>query len=232
MSMPQTRETMWALPICPDGSHLNATTNHFHYSKDKDYLKHRPLPYVRYRGESKKRSEMAEHPNNVDGGWQMSDGEGDTSEHTQSDSAEEEQNAVHSEDEEKASHVPPPQLIRLPAPHERFEENLDLCIPGNICVGLAQTCEGPSPYIFVGTITSVNKAGREFMMKPMQCTEDSWTKECVAAKWHTTTSRSVQKQPHYAVMAYGKKVNNDRTLPKGMQKSVEKRTNIVWYSKP
>jgi hypothetical protein len=228
MSLPQTRKTMWSLPVSPKGSHLDATTNHFHFSKDKEYQKHRPMPAVRYRGESKKGSQVMEHPSMMDGGWMESSDENDVSPANHSG----EDQADHSGDHPEAEHKEqsPARPREALSVHERFEEDFAQCIPGNVCVGLASTTEGPTPYIFVGIIKSVDREKREFMMKPFQCTKDSWLKECIDAKWNKTTNIALQMQPHYAVMAYNKKINDSRSLPKAMKDKVLARGNIVWYS--
>jgi hypothetical protein len=67
--LPETASTLWALPICPNGSHIAATQNEYHYSGDKTLMANRRLPRFRYKGDGAGQCDMDVHPNNNDGGW-------------------------------------------------------------------------------------------------------------------------------------------------------------------
>jgi flagellar biosynthesis GTPase FlhF len=254
MSAPATRKTMWALPICPKDSHLAASTNHFHYSTDDAALRKRRLPTFRYKAESKKKAEVANHPNNVDGGWRAEENSDEDNESDATDESSERSSAASSTEEEKSpanrnpakkkapmrssaassSEEEKSPAIRNPAKkkapmRERFEENFDKCVVGSIAVGLAQPLQGPSPYIFLGKIISVDRETREFEMKPYRCTTDSWKYEARLAKWHAHAKDKITTQPHYAVMAYSPALTKGHCLTAIAKRSVEQRTGVVWH---
>jgi hypothetical protein len=218
MSLPPTRKSMWSLPICPNGSHLDATTNHFHYSTDKAVIARRRLPSVRYRNEKRDDCEVGGHPNNVDGGWVAEE-------------TEEEEDGIdpsNNEDEKEDGGQKGPPAVDPGPLRERFEEDFSKCKKGSICVGLAQTSEGPTPYLFAGKILSVDESARTFTMQPYRCTMNPWRKESVRAAWHRQPGEPPEEQPHYAVMAYTKKMKQDHKMPAPVITSVERRDGIVW----
>ena len=287
MTLPQTRKTMWSLPLCPNNSHLDATTNHFHYSGDAALLEGRRLPGIRYKDESRKNCELANHPNNVDGGWvpdiaeepvneddapdaeadrenndnlnentETDDDNDDAEKHPGEHNLAEDAGGSGSEEEDgennDGDYVPdhekeddsssasasdtgpelPPPVNQQPAMIERFEEDFQGCKPGNYCVGLAQTAHGPSPYIYLGQIKTVDQKARKFMYKPLRSTTDSWLPACVNKKWHPAPGKAdLVETHHYGVMSYFKKMNSNNKIPKAAQRSVDSRTNIVWYKK-
>jgi hypothetical protein len=208
-SLPDTHTSLWTLPTCPRGSHLNATTNHFHYSGDAALLEHRILPRMRYRDEKARDCEVANHAQNGNGGGWVPDEPEDVSENK------------NSGDERE-------QKINIPAPMiERFEEDFKECKVGTYCVGLAHAKTGPTPYIFMGRITEVNTPNKTMTMKPYTCTKSSWKPACLDSKWHQHAKTTPQLQPHYAIMAYFPKMNKSKLLPGSVREKVRDRT-IVW----
>jgi hypothetical protein len=206
-SLPPTHTSLWTLPECPKGSHLNATTNHFHFSTDAAVMKNRVLPKMRYTDEKAKDCEVANHElNGRDGGWV--------------DEEPEEDMGKESADEEGKR--------QPPAMTERFEEDFKECKVGAFCVGLAEASSGPTPYIFMGKITSVDSATKTMTLVSFNSTKDSWKKECLHHKWHLQGGDVRIQQPHYAVMGYFAKENKDKKLPKAIRTKVLQRTNIKW----
>jgi len=61
-SLPPTRASMWSVPEGPNGEHALATKNIYHVSSDVAMFDSRPLPYIRWGNQSKKDSEVADHP--------------------------------------------------------------------------------------------------------------------------------------------------------------------------
>ena len=119
----------------------------------------------------------------------------------------------------------------------RFEEDFKMCKPNSYCVGLAEAASGPSPYIFVGLIISVekakdNKGFHQITMHDLRCTSDPWAKGCLNKQWHRqkTSATAIQVRPHYSVMCYSTKLNSNGRLPKAMKDAVDKREgSIVWH---
>jgi hypothetical protein len=136
--------------------------------------------------------------------------------------------AASSSEEEKSPANRNPAKKKAPM-RERFEENFDKCVVGSIAVGLAQPLQGPSPYIFLGKIISVDRETREFEMKPYRCTTDSWKYEARLAKWHAHAKDKITTQPHYAVMAYSPALTKGHCLTAIAKRSVEQRTGVVWH---
>jgi hypothetical protein len=66
--LPDTHTSLWTLPTCPRGSHLNPTTNHFQYSGDAALLANHVLPRMRYRDEKADDCEVSNHEQNGRGG--------------------------------------------------------------------------------------------------------------------------------------------------------------------
>jgi hypothetical protein len=205
--LPDTHASLWTLPTCPIGSHLNATTNHFHYSGDAALLANRVLPRMRYQDEKADHCEVSNHPQNGrSGGWVR-------------DGPEEEEDDSEHENEQKRN-VPEPMV-------ERFEEEFKLCKVGSFCVGLAHATTGPTPYVFMGCITEVNTAERTMMMKPYNSTLASWDPACIDSKWHRHGNGITISQPHYAIMAYFPKENKSHELPAVVKNKVRSRA-IEW----
>jgi hypothetical protein len=193
-----------------------ASTNVYHCCTDEALLHQRPLPKVRYQDEKANNCEVANHRNNIDGGWQPEEKEEkEPSENKEGDGG----NPDDPSDNDDEGQV----MV------ERFEEDFSKCRRNMYCVGLAQASSGPSPYIFVGKITSVDKDARTFCMKELKCTKDPWKQECMAAPWHPGTD-PVTTKPHYAVMAYLPKLNQGGKLTKAAKEAVEERRHIEWHS--
>jgi hypothetical protein len=231
-TLPDKRESLWELPISADGCHLVARENNFHFSGDQTLLAQRPLPRVRYADEPQDSGEVDHHPNaQRREGWVPDAPD-------VADDAESDESAAEPEDPDGA---PPADAQEASAEEDqqtaevwRFEEDFKECKPGNICVGLASTLNGPSPYIFVGQITSVNRQTRVFSMVPFGCNADTWKETCLGANWYRTRSkanqvRAEEKKPHYAVMAYTSKLLERGRLPKKCRQKVEQRT-IAWHA--
>jgi len=111
-----------------------------------------------------------------------------------------------------------------------------MCKPDSYCMGLAEAAAGPSPYIFVGLIVSVEKAKdkksfHQVTMHDLRCTSNPWNKGCIDKQWHRSNNQSVVARPHYSVMCYTKKLNNNGRLPKAMKDALAKRDgSIVWHA--
>jgi hypothetical protein len=202
-SLPQNRAALWSLPICPNGSHEVARQNQFHYSADEALLQNRPLPRVRYVDERAHNCEVARHRNNIDGGWRQ-----------------EEPPVVNNEQEAGNGNGDANRMV------ERFEEDFKLCKPHTYCLGLAEAEEGPTPYLFVGKITSVDKETRLFKMKHLRCTKDPWEKESLTAGWNTVPRQVELEMPHYAVICYIPTLNKSGKLPKAAKDAVALRNNL------
>ena len=239
-SLKNERATLWALPLCPNGSHLEATSNKYHFVGDAALLRNRRLPRFRYEDEKAGDCEVAHHPqgNRDHQGWQYDDG-GHSDDEDDRHAEREAPNDDHREGrpEEKKSnegdniptHGPGPRLMR-------FEEDFKMCKPDSYCMGLAEAEAGPSPYIFVGLIVSVEKAKdkksfHQVTMHDLRCTSNPWNKGCIDKQWHRSNNQSVVARPHYSVMCYTKKLNNNGRLPKAMKDALAKRDgSIVWHA--
>jgi len=243
-TLPDERETLWALPFSADGCHKAARQNQFHFSGDKALLEQRVLPRVRYANEPNDEGEVDHHPHaRRDAGWVPDAPDAEEGvESDESNSAPEEKEGVESVEEndggesaEETNAVEPIEVEDannevLPQPGEvwRFEENFKECKVNKFCVGLAETTKGPSPYIFVGKITSVNKDTKYITMTSYTCTGDSWKKECLDKAWNRPAKKVKNtSRPHYAIMAYANSLLFRGKLPKQVKTKVSQRA-IVW----
>jgi hypothetical protein len=241
-SLKDERATLWALPVCPNGSHLEATSNKYHFMGDAAMLQNRRLPRFGYADEKAADREVAHHPqgNRDNQGWTYDDDAGpgapldERAEHKEPSDNHKEKRHEEKERKEPDKTPPPDPEPRL----MRFEEDFKMCKPGSYCVGLAEAASGPSPYIFVGLIISVEKAKdkksfHQITMHDLRCTSDPWTKGCLDKPWHRskTHATAIQVRPHYSVMSYSTKLNNNGRLPKAMRDAVGKREgSIVWHT--
>ena len=216
------RKALWTLPKGERGEEVAATSNLHHFSGDQELMDRRRLPSVRYAGEKARSCEVSRHPNNVDGGWRQEevtvpDQHGDGDRNNQEDNEEEKTN--------------PSSALDRPTsrPAWYYEVDFQECKQGLTVVGLAESTEGPSPYIFVGKILSVDPEKRTFRMQRWQCNKDTWLATCLEGKWFAPQGRSDdQEYPHYSVLKYIKSVNKSGTLPKQVIRDIEDR-NISWY---
>jgi hypothetical protein len=223
-NLPPVRASLWALPAGPGGEHHAAANTTFHFSNDQALMESRRLALVRYADE---RSQVVHHPNNADrqelrgqGAWvQEEDEEKNTESEAAPDaSAPSNQTAAAATADSEANNVKA----------WRFEEEFDQCRPDMHCIGLVETSVGPSPYVFVGKITSVNLTDKTFKYKPYRCTADPWTIACLDKPWHVQPARNLEEEnPHYSVMHYFKKLNNNKKIPKQAAAAVRKRA-IQW----
>ena len=244
MSRPHSRRAMWSLPHCPNSSHIAAISNQYHFAGDQDILNARPLPRFRYNDESRNNCEVARHHNNLGPGWRpdvaqhVPEEPKDTSSDEDLDNPEPEGGPNYDDHgwvredaaEDNASEGGAEEGTSKPAAAVmRFEEDFNMCKRTHFCVGLAETTKGPSPYIFVGKITHVDPVGKTLNIKPLHCTEDTWSKDCLHGGWFIHPQDPTQNQPHYAIMGYAKKLNRNNKLPRALINKVEERTNIVWH---
>ena len=244
-------KVLWMLPSGHHGEHIAATSNIHHFSGDQDVLSHRALPMVRYRGETRRNCEVAQHGNNVDGGWRR---EQSASNRRQA-SSETERARETAPDADRPQQPPDDNSAREAitdadagvehsateqvsqtendAPPETewyFEEDFDQCKEGSIAVGLAETAAGPSPYIFVGQILNVNQSERTISVQPFSCTEDPWKEICVQGRWRKQRQNKENPPvtyPHFSVLKYTDKLNKNGTMPVLVKKSIESR-QIKW----
>jgi len=225
-SLPKTRTTLWKLPFSEDGCHKDATENAYHNSGDQSLLDSRPLPRFRYEDEKKSECEVAHHPNVGGQGWvqdeEEDEGDGGEGESEEEKEVDGEENV---EGREAAEQDAQPQRDTV----WRFEEDFKECKKGSFCVGLAETKEGPSPYIFVGKIKSFDKDTKELTLKPYKCNVDPWSKNCIDKMWNRPPNPKDEKRPHYAVISYVPRLLDRGNLPKKAKDNVAKR-NIVWCS--
>jgi hypothetical protein len=97
-----------------------------------------------------------------------------------------------------------------------------------LCVGLAEADKGPTPFIFVGKITTVNPQERTFKMKPMRCRIHPWTAACAKAVWYMPSRNQVNEEyPHYAVLGYVKSWTKNGKIPAPVQRGISERA-IMW----
>ena len=219
-SQGETREVLWSLPKGDNDEHISGRSNIHHFSRDQELLNSRALPYVRYNGEKRKSCEVGRHGNNVDGGWRE--------EQVSSTSSSSGIPQIVSLDAQADEDIQEPPL------QERrnwyFEVGFDKCKIDHFAVGLAETTEGPSPYIFVGKIISVDTQTRTFEMKPWRCRQNPWDAACVNAMWYKVRGKvAPQQNPHYAVLCYAAKWNGSGYMPKDVKNSIKER-NIEWSS--
>ena len=105
----------------------------------------------------------------------------------------------------------------------RFEEDFNKCQVHRFCIGLGVTSAGPSPYVFVGKIISVNREEKTFKCKPFKCTVDPWTPACLDKPWHAHPQDDEDKNPHYSVMHYFAKLKQNKAIPKAAKDAVQAR---------
>ena len=246
MSLPTERSSLWSLPEGKNGEHIVATNNSFHFSNDPEILASRSLPLMRYADEPSRRSQIHHHPNNS-GGWV--DQRVESKVNPQHDS-EVKGNGVNipsrsdsiseSESEPEAGWVDEsleqgpesnqglePETSNRRNPRWRFEEDFALCKVGYYCVGLNEAPAGPSPFVFVGKILDVDIQSKAFKYKPLKCTADPWTQECLRKPWHDHRMEE-DSNPHYSVMYYFKALTKGNKLPAAGVKRISER-NIQWY---
>ena len=230
-SLPDEHATLWHLPVCPRGSHSAATTNKFHYSRDAAILSSARIPLVRYADRSAQNSEVAGHPNNVvGGGWVNEDGAIDGADNANGVAGEDNTANVGGEAEAEPG-AGAAEAAGDQEPLRRYEEPIAGCKKDEFAVGMAETNEGPSPYIFVGKIVETQLGAKPyptFTMIHYIPTKDSWSEQCLtsACKWNRHKKETVT-QPHYSVMKYFNRLNRDGSLPAAIRKAVEER-KINW----
>ena len=99
-------------------------------------------------------------------------------------------------------------------------------------MGLAETTNGPSPYIWVGKVVRVCSENKTFTTKSLLCTIDTWKEECVThGSWFMPASKKNQKEEtvkHYSVMAYFPSLTRQNKLPAAAKNAVDKR-EIKWF---
>ena len=226
-SCPDEHATLWRLPVCPRDSHLDATTNKFHYSRDAAILSSGRIPMVRYADRSVRSAEVAGHPNNVvGGGWVNEDAAVDGANEANGRARGDNTANVRAEDEAEPAEEPV-----NGEPLRRYEEPIEGCKRDEFAVGMAETNSGPSPYIFVGKIVETQldaKPYPTFTMISYIPTKDSWSEQCLrpVCKWNRHNNDKVT-QPHYSVMKYFNRLNRDGSLPAAIRKAVEER-KINW----
>ena len=102
-------------------------------------------------------------------------------------------------------------------------------------MGLAQTIQGPTPYIFVGKITDKPSQDEEFPTfeyKPYKCTKNPWSKDCLEAKWYAPKGKVPNERvPHYSVIKYVAKLKQGGKLPADVLAKIHA-TKIKWYRPP
>lgn len=232
--LPIENATLWKLPVCPKNSHLEATTNVFHYSRDAAILSSSRIPLVRYANERVRNAEVSRHPNNMGGnGWvpEHADAKESKEDADGSHVSQGEEEATGSEAQEaqdRGTHDAP----EMKEPLRRYEEELSGCKKGSMVVGMAEARTGPSPYIFVGKIVETQPEAKPyptFTMVSFVPTKDNWTEACIgpACKWHKHSSDRVTK-PHYSVMKYFPNLNKSNTLPAAVRSAINER-EIEWH---
>jgi hypothetical protein len=232
-SLPEERSSLWALPIGANGEHHAATNNAHHYSADDQLLASRRLALVRYADE---RSQVVDHPNNVapaSGGWVPEADEpagGEWVPEEVDDAVEENDGQDHGVEAEnvQAAAEARSQLRVCDANRVwRFEEDFKKCQVNKFCIGLGVTTAGPSPYVFLGKITSVNQDEKTFKCKLFKCTVDPWTPACLDKPWHAHPQDDEDENPHYSVMHYFAKLKQNKAIPKAAKDAVDNR-RIQW----
>ena len=215
-NLPQVRASLWALPVGPQGEHHSATNTTFHFSNDQALMESRRLALVRYADE---RSQVGNHPNNAvqdgAGGWVQEENSVENPEAAPAPAA-----SVPGDPDGEAA-------ISEANRVWRFEEDFSKCVKNAYCVGLVETSVGPSPYVFVGKITSVNKKEKTFRYKPHTSTVDPWTITCLEKPWHIQPGSTYEENPHYSVMFYFKMLKQNKAIPKKAADAVKSR-NIQW----
>ena len=221
--LPDDHSSLWKLPVCPNNSQRAATSSQFHFSRDSGILANAPLPMVRHRGVPVSRSAIARHPNNMEGNGWVREEEKDAAEDSVPEAAED---IDHGEVDRPAPAANAGEVPR------RYEEKLSECIVGSMVVGLSTTTKGPTPYIFVGKIIAVQKNARpypKFTMVPYNCIADNWTPACLVKKWNKARTTLRTELPHYSVIKYFPKLNNNTNIiPKTIARAVRER-EIKWY---
>ena len=219
-NLPAERSSLWSLPVGANGEHNSATNIEHSYSCDQQLLDSRRLAQIRYEDE---RSQVVHHPNNAapsgdrsGSGWVLDeeenyDGglEGGGSGGRRLEAA-----GVAQSEASRAW---------------RFEEDFSKCQVGKFCIGLNEASVGPSPYLFVGKITSVNLDDKTFEYKRYRSTVDPWTEACLAKPWHTHSKDGTDRNPHHSVIAYFKNLKQNKQIPKAAANAVQSR-NISWPS--
>ena len=228
--LPATRAALWSLPEGSNGEHKIATSNTFHFSNDQEILASRSLPLMRYADESSRRSQINHHPNN-NGGWVDERGADETKVDDNGAKVDDDilSESSASEDHGDGGWVNESRdAAEAPSPRWRFEEDFAQCKVGHYCVGLNETSSGPSPYMFVGKIVAVNSENRTFRYKPLKCTADSWSAECLKKPWHDHRLEE-DCNPHYSVMFYCKALTKTNKIPAAGVRKIHER-NISWYT--
>jgi hypothetical protein len=232
-ALPEERSSLWALPIGANGEHHVATNNEHHYSTDDQLLASRRLALVRYADE---RSQVVDHPNNVAparGGWVPEadePAEGEWVPEEVDDAVEEkdgQDHGVEADDVQAAADARSQLRVCNANRVWRFEEDFKKCQVNKFCIGLGVTATGPSPYLFVGKITSVNQDEKMFKCKPFKCTVDPWTPACLDKPWHAHPHDDEDENPHYSVMHYFPKLKQNKAIPKAAKDAVYNR-RIQW----
>ena len=223
-SLPAERSSLWRLPVGANGEHDSATNNEHHYSGDQRLMDSRRLALVRYADEP---SQVVHHPNNNnalldEGGWVE-----DSEEEQPQAGWVQEEGENHDQDLDGGESGGPVALSEANRAW-RFEEDFSKCKVGTFCIGLNETSEGPSPYVFVGKVTSVNQDDKTFQYKRYYSTADSWKEACLTKPWHPRSSQdSTDENPHHSVMKYFKQLNKNNRLPKSVIDAVLER-KIPW----
>ena len=226
-ALPKDHATLWRLPVCPRNSHLDATANKFHYSMDAAVLASARIPLVRPRGIRADNCEAARHPNNMAGnGWVVEEQE----EKQVVEEQEEKEVVEEQEAREVVEVVGVVEEQQEEHNNRRFEEMLSECTVGVMAVGMCEATSGPSPYIFVGQVVSVERDAKPypmFTMVPFNCVADSWHPDCLHRRWNK--ARGQVRFPHYSVMQYFPRLNkNSNQIPRKVVGEVQKR-NIKWH---
>ena len=234
-TLPNEHSTLWHLPVCPKKSHLAATTNVFHYSRDAAILSSSRIPLMRYANERVRNAEVSRHPNNMGGnGWvpepadKGEDAKENNEEAGDGDKGQEDHTEAASSSEARAKG----DAAERKEPLRRYEEELSGCKIGRMVVGMAETSTGPSPYIFVGKIIATQHEAKPYPTFDMVSyipTKDNWTEKCIesSCKWHRHNSGKVNK-PHYSVMKYFTTLNRTHTIPATVRDAIKER-EIEWH---
>ena len=241
-----TREALWSLPVGLEGEHIAATRNLQHYTTDPEVSARAPIPNVWYQDEHK--AEMRQARRNKKAGQWVADDEPSAPVAEQPQARVAEAPSLQSDLQARAADKPQARAAEAPsqqsdrqaqendanAPPQprRFEVPFDECKVNRFCVGLAETTNGPSPYIWVGKVLRVCSENKTFTTKSLLCNIDTWKEECVTlGSWFMPASKKNQTEEtvkHYSVMAYFPNLTKQHKLPAAAKKAVDER-EINWF---
>ena len=229
-TLPQEkRDTMWALPVGPNGEHVAAVTNHFHVSLDREHRGNAPFPMMRYADETVEGCEMANHAR---GQAAIRVGERNK--------------------KRKAAKAPGKKVpAKKPSPGAdvgrgtggawqkdddgvngyRFDVDFRACKKGTFVLCVVVHESGYSPSLLVGEVTSVDVTQQTFKVATFTPNRDPWLPACLQGQWNPQkgkkSKRTVEEMPAHSVIAYFPKLNAGNRLPKSVKEAVNER-KLKW----